>query len=641
MRYTAILITCLCLVVCALSTNAKSIADSIAYQGSLTDVSNNPVSDGPRDLTISVWTDSVGGTMLYSEIRTVTTSKGLFSTCIGCGASAFPDLFDGQTLFLQLQLAGQAPMTPRTRLRGTPYAMSASSLSASATNGSSVASALIKAKQTANFVPEVFDEMSFDLENDGNPETSDRRTVSANDFHHNSMARSGSTTATIRQMVVPDSANEVLSLDQNGDGIPEVTFGKSITPLRSQALATRALEDTDLRVRMAADSGQGGFDVSMDTNGDSHPEAVAVSAVARIGGAAAASYAATGRLSVDNNSDGTPDNEIESIVTPTTSSVAINTKGTGADKGRTAVITTTGVDSAGLVSTYDANGDGIDETSFTVTVDSNGTALKTKSKSVMNILSNLSNETAPSERKAGLTSTVDSDEDGVPDVDASMTVTPTTASVAINTKGTGADKNRVVLTTTPDGASLETSAAGKNIGIYVSATGGQSALVMTDSSGGLLDTTVYIDGKNAKVGIGVSQPTARLQVVGGAYCDGTNWVNASDRNVKENFESVNGEELLDKIAELPITKWNYKGDTKTEHIGPTAQDFQETFGVGSDGKSISTIDPSGIALAGIKELSKQNRELQQQNRDLQKQNAELKKQMDDLARKVAQLASGR
>ncbi|MFZ1684177.1 MAG: tail fiber domain-containing protein [Candidatus Zixiibacteriota bacterium] len=98
---------------------------------------------------------------------------------------------------------------------------------------------------------------------------------------------------------------------------------------------------------------------------------------------------------------------------------------------------------------------------------------------------------------------------------------------------------------------------------------------------------------------------------------------------------------LDKISELPITKWNYKGDTKTEHIGPTAQDFQETFGVGSDGKSISTIDPPGIALAGIKALSKQNRELQQQNRDLQKQNADLKKQMEDLARKVEELAAGR
>jgi trimeric autotransporter adhesin len=77
------------------------------------------------------------------------------------------------------------------------------------------------------------------------------------------------------------------------------------------------------------------------------------------------------------------------------------------------------------------------------------------------------------------------------------------------------------------------------------------------------------------------------------------------------------------------------------HIGPTAQDFKKTFGVGSDGKTISTIDPSGIALAAIKELYKQNRELANQNRDLKEQNSNLKKRMDDLAQKVEKLASGK
>jgi hypothetical protein len=151
-----------------------------------------------------------------------------------------------------------------------------------------------------------------------------------------------------------------------------------------------------------------------------------------------------------------------------------------------------------------------------------------------------------------------------------------------------------------------------------------------------------------KVGIGVDVPSHRIDVAGGAYCDGTNWVNASDKNSKENFVPVDGEDLLKKISQLDITKWNYKGDSETEHIGPTAQDFQETFGVGSDGKSISTIDPSGIALAAIKELNKQNRELLQQslelanqNRDLKEQNLNLKRQMDDLAQKVEKLASGK
>jgi hypothetical protein len=89
---------------------------------------------------------------------------------------------------------------------------------------------------------------------------------------------------------------------------------------------------------------------------------------------------------------------------------------------------------------------------------------------------------------------------------------------------------------------------------------------------------------------------------------------------------------------LDITKWNYKNDKSTEHIGPTAQDFQETFGVGSDGKSISTIDPSGIALAAIKELYAQlkakDKEMDEQMKARDKQIAELRARLDKLQKHV-------
>ncbi len=122
--------------------------------------------------------------------------------------------------------------------------------------------------------------------------------------------------------------------------------------------------------------------------------------------------------------------------------------------------------------------------------------------------------------------------------------------------------------------------------------------------------------------------------MGGAYCDGTDWVNGSDVAAKENFVAVDGEELLERIADLKITRWNYKGQPQVEHIGPMAQDFQAAFGVGANDKSISTIDPSGIALAAIKELQKQNRELAGQNE-------ELREQLESLSRKVDALVSTR
>jgi hypothetical protein len=54
---------------------------------------------------------------------------------------------------------------------------------------------------------------------------------------------------------------------------------------------------------------------------------------------------------------------------------------------------------------------------------------------------------------------------------------------------------------------------------------------------------------------------------------------------------------------VPITKWNYKvDDDGITHIGPTAQDFYSTFGVGENAMTISTLDPASLALVGIQAL---------------------------------------
>jgi hypothetical protein len=88
----------------------------------------------------------------------------------------------------------------------------------------------------------------------------------------------------------------------------------------------------------------------------------------------------------------------------------------------------------------------------------------------------------------------------------------------------------------------------------------------------------------------------------GAYLSASGvWTNASDRAKKEHFTAVDVSELLGQIAILPVTRWNYTG-LPEKHIGPMAQDFQRIFELGQDDKTISTIDPSGIALAGIQGL---------------------------------------
>jgi hypothetical protein len=81
------------------------------------------------------------------------------------------------------------------------------------------------------------------------------------------------------------------------------------------------------------------------------------------------------------------------------------------------------------------------------------------------------------------------------------------------------------------------------------------------------------------------------------------WNNLSDRDAKANFQKVSATDVLAKVATLPVMTWNYTTqDESIRHIGPTAQDFRAAFGLGESDKTISTIDPSGVALAAIQGL---------------------------------------
>ncbi|MEP7232145.1 MAG: tail fiber domain-containing protein [Ginsengibacter sp.] len=119
----------------------------------------------------------------------------------------------------------------------------------------------------------------------------------------------------------------------------------------------------------------------------------------------------------------------------------------------------------------------------------------------------------------------------------------------------------------------------------------------------------------------------------GAYLtQGGNWTNTSSRIKKEDFSDISGTDLLQKIQNLPIQKWKYKG-TNEYHIGPVAEDFYKLFGLGTDDKGISTVDPSGIALAAIKELTIQNEEMKQMIKNQNEQIVQLRLLIESIVKK--------
>lgn len=107
------------------------------------------------------------------------------------------------------------------------------------------------------------------------------------------------------------------------------------------------------------------------------------------------------------------------------------------------------------------------------------------------------------------------------------------------------------------------------------------------------------------------------------------WSNYSDRNMKENFEPVDGELILEKIKNLPITKWNYKKtDPNEKYIGPISQDFHAAFHLnGTDSLGINSISIDGVNMAGIKALEKRTSEMKAVIDLLIKENKELKEQL--------------
>jgi hypothetical protein len=106
----------------------------------------------------------------------------------------------------------------------------------------------------------------------------------------------------------------------------------------------------------------------------------------------------------------------------------------------------------------------------------------------------------------------------------------------------------------------------------------------------------------------------------------------SDRNAKTNFSNINSATMLEKVANLPISSWNYKQDGAGQrHIGPMAQDFHAAFGLnGSDEKHISLVDSAGVALGAIQGL---NQKLESENKDLRSKLSNLESRLIALEKK--------
>ena len=114
----------------------------------------------------------------------------------------------------------------------------------------------------------------------------------------------------------------------------------------------------------------------------------------------------------------------------------------------------------------------------------------------------------------------------------------------------------------------------------------------------------------------------------------------SSRYTKENFVNVKGDDVLARIRNLSVSTWNYIDEGRqVRHMGPMAEDFYKSFGLGTNNISIGVQDLAGVSLAAVKALDARTAELQAKTAEVTTLRAEVNTLRADNAAMERRLAA--
>lgn len=129
--FRTVLLTILFVVVASVALAEEKatpgIPPTMSYQGLLTDLAGDPISDGFHSLTVRIYNDIVGGDRLWEETLNVQVVNGVFSAILG---QILPlTIVDfNQFLWLGLEVDAEGESSPRIFLTSTPYSFIAGDL---------------------------------------------------------------------------------------------------------------------------------------------------------------------------------------------------------------------------------------------------------------------------------------------------------------------------------------------------------------------------------------------------------------------------------------------------------------------------------------------------------------------------------
>ena len=93
------------------------------YQGRLIDpATGNAKPNGTYPMVFRMYNSPVGGTVLWTETKSMTVTNGFFSVLLGDTAPFNLSQFNGQSLWLGITVNADPELTPRLQLAAVPYA---------------------------------------------------------------------------------------------------------------------------------------------------------------------------------------------------------------------------------------------------------------------------------------------------------------------------------------------------------------------------------------------------------------------------------------------------------------------------------------------------------------------------------------
>ena len=184
-----------------------------------------------------------------------------------------------------------------------------------------------------------------------------------------------------------------------------------------------------------------------------------------------------------------------------------------------------------------------------------------------------------------------------------------------------ASGNVGVGTSSPD-ARLDVEASG-SVELRLTATGASAWRLVNDASG--FGTELAGSGFRA-----VNVDSAGNMQLHGTLSQG------SGRDLKTGFTTLDAREALARVSTLPVTLWSYKADRRAvRHLGPTAEDFHQAFGLGADDRHIAPGDQAGVALLALQGL---DQIVQAAVKEKDREIAELKSRLEKLERRLDELS---